>query len=1587
TPVSGAGTNVGTYDYGLATSQFSYNDENVTATFAVTDGFFAISPAAVTVTADDKSKIAGNADPDLTATVEGTIGTDTVAYELARAEGEAAGEYAITPTGDAVQGNYAVTFVPGTFRIIGAQAMVISVADAETGATTTNYVATLADAFLGGDNGAKDGDTVELLGDVTLDARILVTNSVTIDLGGQTITRTAAPNRDNGSVFRVDGDYDVTIKNGAIDCSGVDDTSVIGDGVFAIDVKNGADLTLADLDITVDSRNGACVYPWAGSTVAIESGNYANRTDEPYDYHRNAANEKDWVGMAVNQANVAETLITIRGGTFSQVDPALGDDSAAAGAMTFVDDAFISVAEGGAFTVRPAVVVTFETAKGEAPAAQKIAVDSAAADPDAPQETGWTFRAWTLDGADWNFADGVPEDITLVADWTPNADTPYAVHYRFATIADATEYVADAALLADAGKTGTTDTTTAETAPAVEGFAAKPVEQVNIDADGSAVVTVYYDRNRVTISFDSKGGSAVPSLEGVYGAAVSAPADPTKEGFTFLRWTPGVPETFPASDLSLVAKWDRNFYVLRWLDHTGVASSTEIDFGDPLPDVSTVAARPWTGHTFKAWTPDPADYPSMPAANLDFTATWYTNVVPPAAIASKVYDGTLQTADVEPVDGMVVKTNAGGTDAGTYDVVLSLANADGYIWDDGTFEDKTFAFVITKAAATITVADASKTYGDADPVFTGAVEGLAAAGDLDEIAYVRTNDAQTAGVYEGVLSATYAANANYDVTVVPGDFTITTKALTVTAGSGEQVYDGTALEVTAYTATDLAAGDSFAEVSVTGSRTDVGASSNVVSVTSITNALGADVTGNYAITAVDGELKVTKATVTVVADAKTQVYGEAAQPLTYTSDPATLVEGNSFSGALERDAGDNVGTYAIKQGTLSAGDNYEISFTGATYTITAAPMTITVAGCDEVYNGQPHAASATTQPTGATVTWSTDGGTTWTADVPSIVNVGTNEVLAQAVLENYATVTSSVAKLVVTPKALTVTAASDTKAYDGEPLTNPTYTAGELAAGDTIAAATVTGSQTTVGASSNVVAVTSITNAVGADVTGNYAITAVDGELRVTAKAVTVTVASTTESKTYSGAEQSYTPSLSYTSNEEEGSTLFDVAKVTFSGVSTLTLTEVGTTNQLLAADQFGYTDNNLEVTFRIAEGKDGAFTITPAAAVVITVADGGATTNETYFATLAEALEAAPENSTVRLLEDVEEPAVALDTPITIDLNGNTWTVVPAEGEDEPGTVTVAAAVSVVDDSQGGGGAIVSASDPVVAVAQGGALTVGGGAAINLPDDAQNGTAVEVAAGGALVVDGGTVGGDVDSSGTVHVDAGIVAGDIEATGGDASVTVAGGTVDGDVNVLGGASVAVSGGTVTGDIDAAGAGSTVAVSGGDVEGGIVADGGAGVRVTDGSVGGGIEVGDGSSVEVAGGEVEGGIDAAEGSTVAVSDGEVSGGIVAGGDLEISGGTVSGGLDGEPAVVARGDADISGGTVSGVVNVQGEGDLTISGSADVEGNVTATGADASVEVAGGSVNGNVTASDGADIAVSGGEVTGNAVASGDGSTVAV
>ena len=101
-------------EYAITVTAEAASNPNYTVT--VEDGTFKITPAAITIKADDKTKTYGDADPELTATVNGAVEGDEIKYTLSREAGENVNEYAITVTAGE-NPNYTVKVEDGTFAI------------------------------------------------------------------------------------------------------------------------------------------------------------------------------------------------------------------------------------------------------------------------------------------------------------------------------------------------------------------------------------------------------------------------------------------------------------------------------------------------------------------------------------------------------------------------------------------------------------------------------------------------------------------------------------------------------------------------------------------------------------------------------------------------------------------------------------------------------------------------------------------------------------------------------------------------------------------------------------------------------------------------------------------------------------------------------------------------------------------------------------------------------------------------------------------------------------------------------------------------------------------------------------------------------------------------------------------------------------------------------------------------------------------------------------------------------------------------------------------------------------------------------
>ena len=165
----------------------------------------------------------------------------------------------------------------------------------------------------------------------------------------------------------------------------------------------------------------------------------------------------------------------------------------------------------------------------------------------------------------------------------------------------------------------------------------------------------------VTLTFDTDGGSLVDSITQNYGTEVTAPADPIKEGYTFVGWTPAIPLTMPAENQTFKAVWEANQYTVTFVTDGGdqVAAITQ-DFGSEVTLPTTVK----DGYNFNGWYSDkdlttlveslvmPLDgitlYAGWVKASLSSVVTFNTNEGTPSTFTVTVTNGQPVAEPEEP---------------------------------------------------------------------------------------------------------------------------------------------------------------------------------------------------------------------------------------------------------------------------------------------------------------------------------------------------------------------------------------------------------------------------------------------------------------------------------------------------------------------------------------------------------------------------------------------------------------------------------------------------------------------------------------------------------------------------------------------------------------------------------------------------------------------------------------------------------------------------------------------------------------------------------------------------------------------------
>lgn len=188
------------------------------------------------------------------------------------------------------------------------------------------------------------------------------------------------------------------------------------------------------------------------------------------------------------------------------------------------------------------VTVTYKDGSGEY-AKQIVQAGEKAIQPDVPSRQGYQFAGWYLDGNEFDFGARVTEDMTLTAKWTANSYTiTFGTDGGSAVAPITQDYGTDITAPAAPTKTGYT-------------FMGWEPELPATMPAGDMTITAQWRINQYTVTFDTDGGSAVAPITQDYGTAITAPADPTREGYTFMGWDKKIPTTMPAGDMTITAKW------------------------------------------------------------------------------------------------------------------------------------------------------------------------------------------------------------------------------------------------------------------------------------------------------------------------------------------------------------------------------------------------------------------------------------------------------------------------------------------------------------------------------------------------------------------------------------------------------------------------------------------------------------------------------------------------------------------------------------------------------------------------------------------------------------------------------------------------------------------------------------------------------------------------------------------------------------------------------------------------------------------------------------------------------------------------
>ena len=261
------------------------------------------------------------------------------------------------------------------------------------------------------------------------------------------------------------------------------------------------------------------------------------------------------------------------------------------------------------------VTVTFDTAGGSAVASQVVKKGEKATVPAAPTMEGYIFEGWwSADGTAYDFDAPVTADVTLQAYWSQASYT---------VVIDADNGSQPKTNKIPHGETieAPTDIPRKTGHTFAGWYLGETLYDFTTPVTSDITLKAAWTINQYTIVFDTNGGSEIAPITLNFGEKVTAPAAPTKEGYTFLGWDHSIPETMPDVGSLLTARWKVNQYTITFDTNGGseIAPIT-LNFGE---QVTAPAVPTKLGYFFAGW--DKAIPTTMPAENVTIKAAWTVN--------------------------------------------------------------------------------------------------------------------------------------------------------------------------------------------------------------------------------------------------------------------------------------------------------------------------------------------------------------------------------------------------------------------------------------------------------------------------------------------------------------------------------------------------------------------------------------------------------------------------------------------------------------------------------------------------------------------------------------------------------------------------------------------------------------------------------------------------------------------------------------------------------------------------------------------------------------------------------------------------